>query len=116
MSTLKILGVTLIHVNECHFFISIIIMIKRDKMITMYLKTFITKILLFIFINLLSTRELVDTPIDISLIRLYHSNSTINVSILATFIKIYCKKIVFMLLCIQMKETSYNKKGNIQFC
>ena len=36
---------------KCHFFISITIMVRRDKMIAMYLRTFIIKILFFIFIT-----------------------------------------------------------------
>jgi len=37
--------------NECHFFISITRIVRIDKMIVMYLRTFITKILFFIFIE-----------------------------------------------------------------
>ena len=37
--------------NECHFFITIIIMIRSNKMIERYLRTLITKILFFIIIK-----------------------------------------------------------------
>ena len=42
--------------NECHFFISITNIVKRNKMITIYLKIFITKILFDILSNLLSLK------------------------------------------------------------
>ena len=42
--------------NECHFFISITNIVKRNKMITMYLRTFIIKILFDILSNLLSLK------------------------------------------------------------
>ena len=48
--------------NECHFFITTIIMIRRNKMIEMSFKTLIIKVLVFILSNLLSSRRLeVDT-------------------------------------------------------
>ena len=37
--------------NECHFFISTTRIVRIDKMIVMYLRTFIIKILFFIFIK-----------------------------------------------------------------
>ena len=42
--------------NECHFFISITNIVKKSKMITMYLRTFIIKILFDILSNLLSLK------------------------------------------------------------
>ena len=48
--------------NECHFFITTIIMIRRNKMIEMSFKTLIIKVLVFILSNFLSSRRLeVDT-------------------------------------------------------
>ena len=44
-------SVTLILANECHFFITTIITIRRNKMIAMSLRTFIIKVLVFIFIR-----------------------------------------------------------------
>ena len=46
---------------KCHFFITIIIMIRRNKMIAMKFKTFMIKVFVFILSNLLSLRDLVDT-------------------------------------------------------
>lgn len=44
----------LIHGIKCHFFITTIIMIRRNKMIAMSFKTFTIKVLVFILSNLLS--------------------------------------------------------------
>lgn len=48
--------------NECHFFITIIITIKSNRMIERYLRTLIIKILFFIFIKPPLKRDLVDVP------------------------------------------------------
>ena len=45
---LKQLKVALIYANECHFLISITRKVRKNKMITMYLRTFKMKTLLFI--------------------------------------------------------------------
>ena len=42
---------TLILMNECHFFITITKVVSRNKMIVMYRKTLITKVLLVIIIK-----------------------------------------------------------------
>lgn len=47
--------------NECHFFITIIITIKSNRMIERYLRTLIIKILFLIFIKPPLNRDLVDT-------------------------------------------------------
>ena len=52
---------TLILTNECHLFITIIIIIMRNKMIAMSFKTFIIKVFIFILSLLLSIRDSVDT-------------------------------------------------------
>lgn len=44
-------GSTLIHENECHFFIAITKKVRNNKMIVIYLKTFITEFLLDIIIK-----------------------------------------------------------------
>ena len=41
---------------KCHFFITTIKMIRRNKMIVMSFSTFIIKVLVFILLNLLSKR------------------------------------------------------------
>ena len=58
----KLFGRHLIQMRiKCHFFITTIKMIKRNKMIVMNFRTFKIKVLVFILSNLLSIRDLVDT-------------------------------------------------------
>ena len=80
--------------NECHFFITTIIMIRRNKMIEMSFKTLIIKVLVFILSNLLSSRRLeVDTqqlnvPKHNAAYMIYCVNRTHEFFILFFF---YCK-------------------------
>ena len=58
----KLFGRHLIQMRiKCHFFITTIITIRRNKMIEMSFKTFIIKVLVFTISNLLSIRDSVDT-------------------------------------------------------